>query len=542
MHSNAITGYEEELPLAAEAVGVSARAAGAGQHYWRRAVPAVLLAAALASVAALSAAKRTGNSANELRSGEVDEVVIKAAVSNAGPFELEEIKETPGHLEWEVCSTEPAYVRMEKNPFSLIQAMRPSGALIIARQEGEWLAIFHDRGFVPMSSNGVVQVKERQTSYSRISEGTCHAVRRHPITDAAACEAAAVTLGLSDTSLQLSEGSQFKEAGCFWKNGGLWFSLTAGDGTSPVHDQELICSNQAYPALAVVKPPPTTTTTSTQAPTTTTTKAVATTTAEPAKAGTPTTTGNPTTSTNPEVLRPSLYCWCVAMVEKRGIQVDSEVALMSHVYRKGAGLFMCNQWTVFSDQVVPLDGEGSPKTTGVPFEMSKLGDVPQVGGKMLLNTNVFFRAWDKVLADGIWEEHDWTIKLDPDCVFFADRLRTHLRNGGYNPDENLYFKNCQRWGSMQGPVELYSRGAMGTFKSRIWECKQQINQDGIGEDIFMQKCTVQLGVQNREDWGLLDDKYCWHHDGPCKDGWTVAFHPYKSIAAWDQCQIEAIRQ
>jgi len=447
------------------------------------------------------------------------------------------VKETPGHLEWEVIGSEPVYARMDPSATALILRTQTPGELLVGERQGNWLRLWHNRGYVLLSTHGIVQLEERSVAYS-LAPGSCSDVVRFPVTDASACEAAARTLGLPSINVQLTEVAPLGEPGCFLGAAGqLKFSRLASPperagGAGETH----LCSNQAYrgasdavaartPASEPQPPSEEPTTTMWMRPTTTTVA----------------TTLTSTVPTTTIWMRPSLFCWSVAMAEKRGEQVDSEVALMRNAYSSGRGLFACNDWDVFSDQVVPLAGADGPNTTAIPGPLSQMGSIPNMPQyKMLLNTGVFFRAWDKVLRDKKYERYDWTIKLDPDCVFFPDRARTRLRNGNYNPDQPIYFKNCERWNSMQGPTELFSIGAMREFAAQMSSCKQQISQQGIGEDIFLQKCTAQLGMQAVSDWTLLSDQYCRHDTEACRNGWTAAFHPYKSVQDWNNCWGKAI--
>ena len=42
----------------------------------------------------------------------------------------------------------------------------------------------------------------------------------------------------------------------------------------------------------------------------------------------------------------------------------------------------------------------------------------------LVNTGSFVKVWDRIREDGLYALHDWTVKVDADCVFFPARLRT----------------------------------------------------------------------------------------------------------------------
>jgi len=372
--------------------------------------------------------------------------------------------------------------------------------------------LFRQEGYIPLTENGNTLLQRRTVSYFKVAQGTCESNGLFPIHQAEVCEAAALLLREPDSTPKIAKMSPLRSGGCYVKGGGTLWLATANqaapsDGASP--NRQIICTSKEFP------------TTETTAPTTITT--TATTVAKTSK-------------------HPSLFCWCVAMTVKSGpLQIDTEVALMRATYSRNAGLFNCDGWRVFSNEVVPLDNEGKVMTSSIPGPMSQKVAIPNMESEqMLANTGVFFRAWDKVLQKRLFDGYDWTIKLDPDAVFFPERLRKHLKVGWYKPKYNMYFKNCQRWNSMQGPLEIYSHTAMTTFTQRIGECKQAIDCSKIGEDIFMQKCTQQLGVEGKAEWTMLNDRYCNPCPNcPCSNGWTVAFHPFKSIQAYAQCENEA---
>merc|ERR1711933_301046 len=63
-----------------------------------------------------------------------------------------------------------------------------------------------------------------------------------------------------------------------------------------------------------------------------------------------------------------------------------------------------------------------------------------------LNTKVFMKAWDVVISRKDYLEQSWVVKVDPDAVFFPQRLRVHLAPhtviGGKSPP--IYVANCDR--------------------------------------------------------------------------------------------------
>merc|ERR1712012_202751 len=68
---------------------------------------------------------------------------------------------------------------------------------------------------------------------------------------------------------------------------------------------------------------------------------------------------------------------------------------------------------------------------------------------------------------GRYKDHDWTVKVDPDCVFFADRLRNHINDLRPPPYMPLYLKNNDMDPGLGnrgflGAVEIFSTIAMQT--------------------------------------------------------------------------------
>jgi len=156
-----------------------------------------------------------------------------------------------------------------------------------------------------------------------------------------------------------------------------------------------------------------------------------------------------------------------------------------------------------------------------------------------LNSVVFKIAWDVLRSSGRLELHDWVVKVDPDAVWFPTRLRTHLKaympGHGNGRVDNVYLQNCERFHSMQGPIEVLSKQAALTLENNIQQCGGLF---GTGEDHFIAQCLMQIGVGKHMENTLLNDKYC---DGyiNCHDSWKVAFHPYKDTTGFLQCHVTA---
>merc|ERR1712183_574639 len=96
------------------------------------------------------------------------------------------------------------------------------------------------------------------------------------------------------------------------------------------------------------------------------------------------------------------------------------------------------------------------------------------GGKFMtaLNTAIIIKVWEHVLQDGRPFRYDWTVKVDPDTVFLAQRLRDVV--GSFGLHEHLeakngaYFSNCQF--GLHGAVEVFSRKALDIYATGNARC------------------------------------------------------------------------
>jgi len=115
-----------------------------------------------------------------------------------------------------------------------------------------------------------------------------------------------------------------------------------------------------------------------------------------------------------------------------------------------------------------------------------------------INTNGLLFIWDELLFDGRYKSHDWTVKVEPDTVFFPDRLKNKLGAFELSPkDDALYIKNAmQERGLAFEPTDGYCRGGKGKWPSGDpFDC------------LSRQKKTVvecQEACESREECGAYD--------------------------------------
>lgn len=231
------------------------------------------------------------------------------------------------------------------------------------------------------------------------------------------------------------------------------------------------------------------------------------------------------------------YLLCFSVVRATGYEPE---LLDAQFYNK-AGIFSCDQHKVFSTGG-PVS-IGSIPATEVIAPKDKVGNFQDKGTATdsWLNTLTFIKAWDMLIEEGHWWTNDWTVKVDPDAVFFPDRLRKKVdaHTGGLNA-QPLWVGNCDRvWHGSKphlklfGSLEVFSRNAVGTYKAWGKTCLNDLPWQGWGEDMYMQECMKKLKVKALNGTDFLGDNRCY--PAPCTDINRVAFHDFKAVKPFFQC-------
>jgi len=205
-----------------------------------------------------------------------------------------------------------------------------------------------------------------------------------------------------------------------------------------------------------------------------------------------------------------LYCFSVVMwnAPPGAGWMDSEGTIANHWKEQGKGIMQCDDYNLF-------DG--------------------QEGGSVH-NIQSFIHAWQLVKEDGRWKQNDWSIKVDPDAVFFPEHFRKKLEWVWRTPQgAAIYMRNTFYKFQFLGALEALTREAVEILFDRSWECEAKLGQQG-GEDYWLLQCLEGLGMDYQTDVTLLHDKYA--SDENCGDPNGVAHHFFKKIDSgdgWDNC-------
>jgi len=230
---------------------------------------------------------------------------------------------------------------------------------------------------------------------------------------------------------------------------------------------------------------------------------------------------------------PSFFCWAVMF--------ESDKDLISSTFGGRAGIFACNDYAVISPEKMDIGQDDCGATVS-----TWQADLPHVekgtyGVNAMtsswLNVPIFLVCWDMLMkSTQVWDQ-DFTVKVDPDAVFFPKRLGGYLKEHVGSP---VYTTDCRYWGGdpdgkVFGALEVVSKQGIGTFKEN-WDTCKNLPWQGWGEDYWLDHCLKQIGVPSVNLADYVTDGTCplGGYAG-CDDGKFVALHPYKDAGQWWEC-------
>lgn len=408
---------------------------------------------------------------------------------------------------WQIVFNGSVNVRGVNDLSSEIVGLKWKCDKFAGQKEGNWVKLLREPGYV-ISELGGVPLLKKLYYYQWVATESCEAAGMQPISDESTCAGAAEVLGLPNTTVQQSHNYP---GGCYADGGNtLWMSSAVNSlrqGAPP--ESHPICWSAAAEDQC-----------------------------EPAVTTTVTTTT--TTSKTSSVPSPTFFCFTVA----RASEGSKEPELLRHQLKHGMGIFSCEEFTAFSHLGAVTLGHKPQQdwTLGQIYRPPAEKGISSAGaGETWFNIDIFTEVWRYVMYDGRFQRHNWTVKADPDTVFFADRLRTHLRPHT-SQWSNAFIMNCNNGFKPRliGSLEVLSRLAVETFTKNPLKCKG-MRENLWGEDTFLQTCMMMLGSTQIYDFNMLADVRCSSSTVGCSDTSKAAYHSFGDVQRYDACFKEAQR-
>uniref|UniRef100_A0A7S2J6M9 Hexosyltransferase n=1 Tax=Zooxanthella nutricula TaxID=1333877 RepID=A0A7S2J6M9_9DINO len=240
------------------------------------------------------------------------------------------------------------------------------------------------------------------------------------------------------------------------------------------------------------------------------------------------------TSAPPSGNERSLFCFSLMVPH------SYEKGLLSWQQERSTSIFGCDAWAVYSNVSIVV-------APGVVTHVVQTDLSVKFGGDSYtaLNSWIFIAVWKKVIDERWHKSHKWLVKVDPDAVFFPERLRPVVR-----AHEGVgYINNCKY--GLHGPIEVLSAQALSTLEADYnasfdgkapKECVERLHFGQWGEDFFLSRCLWKIHQVSRVTVpGLMCEAHCdcpdWYW---CNDAERVTFHPFKRVDMYSQCMANSM--
>jgi len=231
--------------------------------------------------------------------------------------------------------------------------------------------------------------------------------------------------------------------------------------------------------------------------------------------------------------------FCFSVMAPAGHEHDLVVWQLRH----GVSIFACEEHAVFSNSSVQI-GPG----VRAHVVNHQLRCRPNAGADWAFNGWMFIEIWRGVILHGMWQYHDWTVKVDPDAVFFPDRLRYLLRE--HQGDTCLI--NCKV--GVHPPTQAVRRNAMAVLAedyASSWDGKspktcmmrlQPIEYGNCTRDTFLDACLSKVLLSKPT---LVNQRLSCHSACNCKE-WSqcntdyASFHPHRTVESYEGCMLNSL--
>jgi len=253
----------------------------------------------------------------------------------------------------------------------------------------------------------------------------------------------------------------------------------------------------------------------------------------------------------------TMFCFSVYTESTGSPKKSYEKDLLTQQHSRGVSIFACDASAVYSDVSTSLGGgimtvKVSDVEGDFHFAHRKMS-----GGKQgpWVNTGMFKQVWKAVGESAKYKNYDWTVKVDPDAVFFPARLQSRIRMIP-RPKNGLFLVNCRAvdYGFF-GNLEVFSSMAFGVLVANVDKCSRDLpwkvgikngKYGPMGEDLFAEICMEKNGVAKVEAFDITIDGACsgdrpynritdkhWRPD--CGFTASAAMHPFKKPDDWFSC-------
>jgi len=255
-----------------------------------------------------------------------------------------------------------------------------------------------------------------------------------------------------------------------------------------------------------------------------------------------------------------MYCYSVYTANTGSTKKSYELDLLKIAKEKQTSIYACDMAEVYGDVALDEDGVTVFKVedTENEFHFAKRKHMGT-----WINTGMYKQVWKAIAKKADYAAYDWTIKVDADAIFIAERLVKRIMLLPV-PPSGAFMVNCEKvkYGFF-GNLEVLDKTAFSILAANIDSCSSDTVSNwkvGIdkgkygpmGEDLFAEMCMRKNGVTAMELFDITKDGCCeakrpgnekknkkWKPDCATTD--TPAIHPFKKPEDYTACLAATTR-
>jgi hypothetical protein len=200
---------------------------------------------------------------------------------------------------------------------------------------------------------------------------------------------------------------------------------------------------------------------------------------------------------------------------------------MATARKRRASVFACDSFAIYAVEATAV------RACHLPNEFAPQHVHAQKDG--LFSVETFQKVWASLVEHRQYLHYDWTVKVDPEVVFFPLRLRKRLWLLRPPDGTALYFKSANASVGFAGAIEVWSKEALERFFLHDTSCRRALGHC-LREDRFTESCLDMVGAGFMEDDSILSRAAS---ASACSNHVHTGFLTFGGVGPWVECYERA---
>lgn len=193
----------------------------------------------------------------------------------------------------------------------------------------------------------------------------------------------------------------------------------------------------------------------------------------------------------------STFCFSV-------VRPGDEAKLLAQQFFEGIGIFGCDEYMIFSS--IPAEEFFQPAQWGIK-KWPQVGPIVHVvpewdQSSWEPDVRTMNKVWEQVIAVGLYQQYDWTLKMDAEVAFLSPRLKDVLTPHCSTLGCEAIFLATGN-GKMFRQVHALTQAAVTQMGQNTHSCKEQVAD--TSQESYLLDCLTLSGAKAIKEPKLLAD-------------------------------------